>query len=261
MTTTPETVLADLPEWAGATVSQLPGGLTNRTWVVELGERRAVLKIDDKPREAPFNSRRTEAHIQAAAAEQGLANPVILATDTVYMTEYVDGVVWSLNCLEDNANLDNLAAGLKKLHSLPLTGRTFDPLGAAREYSRLIDPAEAVKVSECLHKVEAGPRPPNLCCCHNDLVVANILNVPEIRFLDWEYACDNDPFFDLATIVAHHNLTAEQSDHLLDSYFDGDGARWREQLARQADVYEALLWLWGAARPQGDLQSDQSGER
>ena len=102
MTTTPETVLADLPEWAGATISELPGGLTNRAWVVELGDRRAVLKIDDRPREAPFNSRPTEARIQAAAAEQGLANPVLLATDTVYMTEYVEGVVWSLNCLEDN---------------------------------------------------------------------------------------------------------------------------------------------------------------
>ncbi len=248
MTTTPETVLADLPEWAGATIEELSGGLTNRTWVIELDERRAVLKIDDKPREAPFNSRRTEAQIQAAAAEQGLANPVLMATDTVYMTEYVDGVTWSLNCLEDNANLDSLAVGLKKLHSLPLTGRTFDPLGAAREYARLIDPAEAVKVSECLQKVEAGPRPPNLCCCHNDLVVANILNVPNLRFLDWEYACDNDPFFDLATIVAHHQLTSEQSDHLLDAYFDGDGSRWREQLVRQEDVYEALLWLWEAAR-------------
>jgi len=201
MTSIPETVLADLPEWAGATARKLSGGLTNRTWLVEAGERRAVLKIDDKPREAPFNSRHAEARIQAAAAEQGLANPVLLATDTVYMTEYVDGVVWSLDCLNDNANLEKLATALKKLHSLPLTGRTFDPVGAAREYARLIDPAEAVKVSEYLRKIEAGPRPPNLCCCHNDLVVANIINTPSVRFLDWEYARDNDPFFDLATIV------------------------------------------------------------
>lgn len=261
MTTTPEAVLADLPGWAGATIKELSGGFTNRTWIIEAGERRAVLKIDDKPREAPFNSRYAEARIQAAAAEQGLANPVLLATDTVYVTEYMDGDVWSLNCLEDNANLDALAAGLKKLHSLPLTGRTFDPLSAAREYAGLIDPADAVKVSECLQKVEVGPRPPNLCCCHNDLVVANIINVPDVRFLDWEYACDNDPFFDLATVVAHHKLTTEQSDYLLNSYFDGDGERWCDQLARQTDVYEALLWLWSAARPQGETQSDQSGER
>ena len=91
--------------------------------------------------------------------------------------------------------------------------------------------------------------------------IANIINTPETRFLDWEYACDNDPFFDLATIVAHHNMTQEQSDFFLDAYFEGDGTRWREQLARQTDVYEALLWLWGAARPQGELQNNQSGER
>ena len=87
-----------------------------------------------------------------------------------------------------------------------------------------------------------------LCCCHNDLVVANIINAPETRFLDWEYACDNDPLFDLATVTAHHELTSRQRDTLLDAYFDGDGRRWRSQLDCQAEVYEALLYLWTASR-------------
>ena len=98
-----------------------------------------------------------------------------------------------------------------------------------------------------LRRVEAGPPPRELCCCHNDLVVANIINTPETRFLDWEYACDNDPLFDLATVTAHHELTPRQCDTLLDAYFDGDGRRWRSHLARQAGVYEALLYLWNAA--------------
>jgi thiamine kinase-like enzyme len=245
---TPESVLAEFPDWADAVISELSGGLSNRTWLVEAGNRRAVLKIDEAPREAPFNARRAEAQIQTTAAEQGLANDVLLATDTVYMTEYVDGVVWSLDCLDDDANIEQLAVALRKLHSLPLTGRTFDAMGAARNYvSRITDP-DVDKVRECLRKIEAGPLPPNLCCCHNDLVMGNILNVPETRFLDWEYACDNDPFFDLATIAAHHKLTREQRETLLDAYFDGNGARWREQLARQADVYEALLYLWSRSR-------------
>jgi thiamine kinase-like enzyme len=79
-------------------------------------------------------------------------------------------------------------------------------------------------------------------------VVQNIINTPETRFLDWEYACDNDPFFDLATVVAHHGLSSAQRDVLLDAYFDGNGARWREQLVRQAEVYESLLYLWEQAR-------------
>jgi thiamine kinase-like enzyme len=248
VTLTPESVLAGLPGWENASWSELSGCVTNRPWLVEANGRRAVLKIDQVPREAPFNSRRNEAQIQNSAVDAGLAAKVLYVTDRVLMTEYVEGVVWSLDCLQDNANLENLAAALRRLHSMPLTGRTFDPTGAARAYARLVDPSKAAIVSDCLSRIEAGPRPHNLCCCHNDLVVANIINAPAVLFLDWEYACDNDPFFDLATIAAHHKLASEQSDYLLDAYFDGDGKRWREQLARQASVYEALLWLWEESR-------------
>jgi thiamine kinase-like enzyme len=252
---TPESVLSQLPGWEGASWRELEGCVTNSPYLVESGGRKAVLKIDAAPREAPFNSRHAEAKIQSLAAEAGLAARVLYVSDTVLMTEYIEGIVWSLDCLEEEANLDGLAAALKKLHSLPLTGRIFDTMGAAREYARTIGETEAERVEECLRKIDAGPRPHNLCCCHNDLVVANIINTPETRFLDWEYASDNDPFFDLATIVAHHKMTQEQSDYFLDAYFDGDGARWREQLLRQADVYEALLWLWSAALSQREVQS------
>ena len=248
MTETPDAVLSGLPDWADASFERLECGQTLNSWIIDAGDRKAVLKIDDAPRQAPFNTRQAEAQIQTTAAKQGLANRVFHVTDTVLITEYVDGVIWSLDCLEDSANVEQLAIALRRLHSLPLTGRTFDAAGAAREYARRIANRDEEKVRDCLRKIEAGPLPPNLCCCHNDLVVANILNTPETRFLDWEYACDNDPFFDLATIVAHHGLSEAQCTTLLDAYFDGNGARWHEQLARQSDVYAALLYLWEKSR-------------
>jgi len=258
--TTPESVLTQLPGWETASFRELEGCVTNRPYLVEAGGRKAVLKIDQLEREVPFNTRHKEAQIQIAAQKAGLAAGVLYVTDTVLMTEYIEGVNWSLDCLEDEANLVSLAGAMKKLHSLPLTGRTFDTKGAAREYAKVIGDAHAGKVEQCLRKIDSGPRPHNLCCCHNDLVVANIINTPETKFLDWEYACDNDPFFDLATIVAHHTLTQEQSDLFLDAYFDGDGKRWREQLDRQVDVYDALLWLWSAAVPENKVQGDQGSD-
>ena len=248
MTETPDAVLSGLPDWADASFERLECGQTLNSWIIDAGDRKAVLKIDDAPRQAPFNTRQAEAQIQTTAAKRGLANRVFHVTDTVLITEYVDGVIWSLDCLEDSANVEQLAIALRRLHSLPLTGRTFDAAGAAREYARRIANRDEEKVRDCLRKIEAGALPPNLCCCHNDLVVANILNTPETRFLDWEYACDNDPFFDLATIVAHHGLSEAQCTTLLDAYFDGNGARWHEQLARQSDVYAALLYLWEKSR-------------
>ncbi len=242
-----EAALAQIPGWEGAKPKQLSGGLSNLTWLVEAGGRRAVLKIDEHPRGAPFNTRAAELQVQTQAAQAGLASAVIFASDTVYMTEYVDGNVWSNASLDENENLEQLAAALKVLHALPRTGRTLDAIGAAHDYARQITGVDPDRVRDCVQTIESIPIPTNLCCCHNDLVAANIIATPELRFLDWEYACDNDPLFDLATIVAHHRLPAERSAYLLNAYFDGDGQRWRAQLARQIKLYKALLWLWEAA--------------
>lgn len=248
MSKTIDSVLAQIPGWEGASYRELSGGLSNRTFLIDDNGRRAVLKADDKPREAPFNSRQDEAKIQSRAAARSLASPVLFVDDTTYMTEYLDGDVWSSASLDDDSNLGDLAAALRKLHDLPLTGRVFDAVGAAHSYARRIRNADPDRVSEYVRVIEAEPIPDDLRCCHNDLVVANIISAPEIRFLDWEYACDNDPLFDLATVVAHHKLSSEQSDYLLNAYFDGDGQQWREKLAVQVNIYEALLWLWEAGR-------------
>jgi thiamine kinase-like enzyme len=243
-----EAALAQIPGWEDAAYSALKGGLTNPCWLVEQGGRKAVLKVDARPRGAPFSSRPIEAQIQMQAAAKGLANAVIHVSDTILMTEYVDGTIWSAGSLDVDENLEQLAAALKKLHSLPLTGRTFDALGSARQYAARIGGQDKEKVRDSLARIEAMPLPHNLCCCHNDLVAANIIYMPDVRFLDWEYACDNDPFFDIATVVAHHKLAPARASYLLNAYFDGDGDRWQGQLARQTEFYDALYWLWESAQ-------------
>ena len=245
---TPAEALSSIPGWEGARVTELDGGLSNRTWRVDRNGRSAVLKIDERPRGEPYNTRRQEAQVQSRAFEAGLATRVLFVNETVYMSEYVEGNVWSPQCLADDANIEQLAIALRRLHSLPLTGRVFDAVGAARDYARRIVDRDETRVRDCLQRIEAASLPLNLCFCHNDLVAENIINTPETRFLDWEYACDNDPFFDLATVVAHHGLSQAQRDVLLNTYFDGNGSRWRGQLERLARVYESLLYLWDQAR-------------
>ena len=240
--------LALIPGWEDARYSEMEGGLTNPCWLIEIDERRAVLKIDAVPRNEPFAPRPSEARVQNRAAELGIANAAIYVSDTVLMTEFLEGTVWSAGCLLVDENLDKLAAAMKVLHSMPLTGRTFDAIGAARSYAQQIQVANPDMVRDCLAKIEAMPLPHNLCCCHNDMVAANIIYMPDVRFLDWEYACDNDPFFDIATVVAHHHLSPDRATYLLNAYFSGDGARWSEQLARQTEFYDALYWLWEASR-------------
>lgn len=245
---TPADVLPEIPGFESATWRETSGGLTNRGWLLDNGETKAVLKIDAEPRQPPLNDRAGEARVQQRAAARGLAGRVLYVRDGIYLTEFVDGRVWQADQLRETDNLIQLARALKELHALPLTGRVFDPVQAALRYMEQIGDRDPELTARYHALVRATPAPQHLCCCHNDLVAENIVDAGRLLFLDWEYACDNDPFFDLATIVAHHRLSTRQAETLLDAYFDGDGSRWRRQLADQERLYEALAWLWQAAR-------------
>ncbi len=245
----PADAIRELPDWQGAAWTELAGGLNNRAWLLEKNGCRAVLKIDDAPRAAPYNTRQAEAAVQSEAAKAGLANPVLFANERVYLTEYVDGIGWDPACLDQDGKVEQLASALRRLHAMPRTGRTFDARGAAKLYAKSIENPDGEILSVCIDITRKARLPNHLCCCHNDLVAENMIITPELKFLDWEYACDNDPMFDLATLVEHHSLSDAIANRLLDAYFDGAGEGWRGKLAEQRRLYLALYWLWLAARP------------
>ena len=241
-------VLAGIPGWEHSAVTDLDGGITNATLLVDNGTERAVLKLDAEPRRAPFNTRVEEARIQALAATRGLANGVLFSTDTVLLTQYVDGEVWTRAAFDDPERLTAFAQILREVHALPRSGRVFDAPAAARDYAQIIVDIGSATMREPLDVVENTPPPPRLRLCHNDLVAENVLSTPAIRLLDWEYACDNDPFFDLATIVAHHDLGEPEASLFLDAYCGGASDDDRQRLVTYCKVYESLLWLWEEAQ-------------
>ena len=133
----PQQLLDKLPGWEGAHIGKLDGGLTNRTWLVEKDGNKAVLKIDKEPRSEPYNKRPAEARLQSIAADSGLANSVLYFDDREIMTEYVSGHVWEVSSFEQDGNIERLVSQLQRLHTLPLTGRSFDSKIAAGRYVAL----------------------------------------------------------------------------------------------------------------------------
>lgn len=248
----PHAVIADLPAWRGATIERLGAGSNNTVYRVTQGDRHGVLKIDEAARDRPFNSRHEEAAVQSMAAEEGLAGEIIAVDDTMIFSEYLEGASWQAASLSKAENLERIAVALRKMHSLPLTGRCFDAGIAAKRYLEQTQHLDADIAERCRQVIANMRLPQNLCCCHNDLVAENMITTPDLKFLDWEYACDNDPFFDLATVVEHHELPDTAARLILDAYLDGDGKRWREHLEKQRRLYLALLCLWMASRPDCD---------
>ncbi|HNP37803.1 MAG TPA: choline kinase family protein [Woeseiaceae bacterium] len=247
-----EKVLQTIPGWEDASWRALSGGRTNRALLLSADGRKAVLKTDRLPRTAPFNSRAEEARIQATAHVQGLAAPVLFVSETLILTEYLAGEIWQPCNLASDAKLAQLASALRRLHRLPPSGRTFNALRAAEAYMRKLAgrPVDRELAEHHLAKVRQQGRPRNTSLCHNDLVAANIISSDGVRLLDWEYAADNEPLFDLAVVIVENQLTSAQADYLFTQYTDGDSASLRARLQQQVTMYSSLAWLWAAAHSQ-----------
>lgn len=240
----PADALARIAGWEGARSLRLDGGRGGGTYLVEKHGHRGVLKVESGPRTFPYIPRHLEAQVQMKAWHAGLANRVLYRDDTVYLTEYIEGRVWNQADFADDERLSELGAAVKQIHGLPRTGRDFQGSAAARLYWTGIPEAQRAEAARCLAIVESMPGPEARCLCHNDLVAGNILLTPGVRILDWEYACDNDPYFDLATLVAHHRLGRERSRLLLRAYHGSGGGADDDRLNAYCRYYDALLWLW-----------------
>lgn len=236
-------------------ITPIAGGLTNRSFLVDSGSERLVLRLDAEQTSAIGLDRHTELQILRNAAEASLAPQVRYAEPEagILLYEYLPGAVWTRASLDDDDNLDRAASLLRDVHALPASGVVLDFLAAANRYATVVSRNTELRADAALWVdiVRATPEPAAGCCCHNDVIASNIigdLRDRRLKLLDWEYACDNDPWFDVASLIAYHDLDRRQSDRLLQAYAGGPASEARERLELQLRLYDAIQALWLAAR-------------
>jgi len=258
---TPEDALSRVPGFERHTyLFEIGGGLTNRSFIVHSGGGRYVLRLDAEHTTAFGLDRSTELRILRNAAEASLAPEIRYADPAtgILVYDYLPGPVWDRASLDDGDNLARVAALLRKVHGLPTSGVSLDALGAALRYEAMASrhPELSLHAARCVEIIRTTPAPPVTCCCHNDVVASNIIGNTQLRLLDWEYACDNDPYFDLASLIAYHDLGRKHADRLLDSYTGDRSPQAQERLELQLRRYDAIQWLWFAARYVIDQNSE-----
>ena len=258
--------LAGIPGWdtASPQIAVLTGGLTNRTFHIRSGDKECVLRLAAEHSGSVLPDRSSELTILESAGRAGIA-PGILYADVdkgILLTEYLPGTVWLASDLDHADAIDALADILRRIHALPLSGsRTDLNLFAARYVFTLAEHKSLHEFAlRCVDIVSSTPRRSTLACCHNDVVAGNIIGSPDAKVIDWEYAGDNDPLFDLASVIGYHDLDQRRSQHLLSAYAGGADAELQDYLAQQLRLYDAIQWLWLAARQQV-TPSDQQAAR
>ncbi len=234
------------------------GGLTNRNFRIDSPVGRYVLRIPGAGTSEYIN-RRNEAHAARVAAKAGV-NAEILHFDEasgVMLSRFVDGGV-TLNA-ERFKNLGSVrrsAQALKRMHECgtPLLNR-FELFQMVDEYLEILAKKDAplpggyhdVKREAEAVRIALGARPLPIRPCHCDPLAENFLDTGERVFvIDWEYAGNNDPMWDLGDVSVEAAFGPEQDEALLAAYFDG--APPRAERGRMV-LYKAmcdLLWtLWG----------------
>jgi thiamine kinase-like enzyme len=250
----PREALAQIPGWDAdyASVRELKGGLTNRVYLVLRNDGAYVLRLDAAHTDAFNLDRVSEVATLKRAAAAGLA-PEVIYTDVesgILLNRYVSGRTWEVTDLDDDANIELLVDLLRKVHELPASGEKFDPHAVAWRYTRNLEGRHGLHAFalRCKQVIANMPRSGEFVCCHNDVIAENIIGDTTLKLVDWEYACDNDPLFDLASLIGFHNLADERRALLLNAYAGGNDPELTERLDVQVRLYDAIQWLWLANR-------------
>ncbi len=245
------------PVLAGAdrVIEWLPGGLTNRNLKVTTGREVYVARLAGRDSHLLAIDRDAEFRNATAAAAAGVAPEVVdfVPAAGLLVIRFVTGRTLTEADLQAGTDLPTLAATCRTLHAGPRFAGEFNMFDIQRRYlgtvqdrgfrlpDRYLDFLPAAAEIERALAVRPAPTVP----CHNDLLAANmIVDGSRMWLIDYEYAGNNDPCFELGNIWSESVLSLDQLELLVEAYF---GRRSPALLARARlqglmSKYGWMLW-------------------
>jgi thiamine kinase-like enzyme len=243
-------------------VQDLPGGLTNRILRVSTADgERYVARLSEPGAALLGVDRDAEEHDTRMAAALGVAPDVVGRVvdgpdrTGVLVVRWLPARTWTDADMADAANLARLAATCRRLHAGPRFARDFDMFAVQRRYLAIVRergfrlPAgyeEFLPVAEAIRRALAA-RPVRTVPCHNDLLPANVLDDGErLWVVDYEYAGNGDPFFELGNAWSEASLPPELLESLVTAYV-GRPSRALVARARLLGLMSKYGWtLWAS---------------
>jgi len=250
-----EAVFDRVPWLRSAGTPQRLAGLTNLNY--RIGEY--VLRISG-PGTSEYIDRADEEVAARSAAAAGVNAEVLYfdAGDGLMVTRFVDGAITMTpeRFRADAGAIGRAARAMRQLHTeaAPFAAdyRVFDMID---EYKSLLesksspmpDGFDDVQAEAELGRAALLANPVPVAPCHCDPLCENFLDTGEMTYLiDYEYAGNNDPMWDLGDFSVEAGLGPEHEAVLLEAYFGGshppaDAAR---MVIHKANC--DLVWsLWG----------------
>lgn len=249
--------LATRPDAAAAAVRL--AGLTNVNYLIDLGDERVVLRAPGAGTSEYIN--RSHEHTAAMATAAVDVNAPVLffdAADGLMVTRFIDGARTMSPDLfrADQGAVARAGHVLRKLHTASAPFAVDFTLFATIDEFKALLAAKGARLPEGYDAVEAMTQsardalhrhPVAVVPSHCDPLCENFLDTGDRMYLiDYEYAGNNDPMWDLGDLSVEGGFDAVQDEVLLRAYFGGTAP---ESAVARMVVYKALcdlLWaLWG----------------
>ena len=205
-----ETILRLMPAWHAERIERiryLSGGYANDNYRFEYGGETFVVRVvhgPAMPRDAEMRYLELPIAPRVVAADR-------LSGDLI--TRWIEGTLLA----DSPAEPDEAAMYLRELHhAVPQGIRRYDPIQIVRDYA---DEAPVSRVAALALRhldwtIEATTG------CHNDLNPWNVMRCGQSwRTLDWEFAGDNDPLFDLVGLGYGMSYSDDALDALVAEYY------------------------------------------
>ena len=249
--------LAVVPGAGSIDLEALGAGLISETYRVARNGVAYTLKVAAENPPDLRVDRRWEVRVLERAGSAGIA-PHLVYFDldgAVLLTRWAEGRSWVSHEPAAPANLDRIAALLRRVHALatPVPARLVTPLQWINIYDEALSrrashSSDAALRREALVRVQAWLELPRAIgvVCHSDLHTMNVLQEDDsLVLLDWEYAHVTDPLWDLAGWCANNDFDVELQWDLLRRYLGKApiSSEWqRFKLLLALYDYVCLLW-------------------
>src|SRR5215470_11503390 len=254
-----DAVFDQVPSIAGRprTVSELPGGLTNRNFKITNINGSFVARVASGGSELLAIDRDHEYRNSVRAAAAGVGAPVIeyQPAVNVLVLRFLEGRTLENADVADEARLARIARACRQLHGAERFDGDFNMFEIQRRY-RSVAAERGIKIPEGYDDLNErfaaaaralAVRDEGTVPCNNDLLAANFIDDGEkIWLIDYEYSGNNDACFELGNIWGECQLSDDALAALIAEYY---GRPLRNKLARAMLLGLAGKYgwtLWGA---------------
>jgi thiamine kinase-like enzyme len=239
------------------TVTELPGGLTNRNFKIATENGTFVARVASGGSELLAIDRANEHRNSVRAAAVGVGAPVIEYQPSlnVLVLTFLEGKTLTNSDVAEPSRLFRIAKACRQLHGAERFDGDFDMFEIQRRY-RAVVAERGIRIpagyDDLMDKFDAmaralAVRDEGTVPCNNDLLAANFIDDGDkIWLIDYEYSGNNDACFELGNIWGECQLTDDALAALVTEYY---GRPLRNKIARAMLLGLAGKYgwtLWGA---------------